>query len=67
MVDCIVKRSDLRAKLLFFLEFLTGNERFSEASAVADPLAKKMSQRLKELLEINYAAQNSRTHSSSGR
>lgn len=59
MIDCIVKRSELRLKLRFFLEFLTGNERSFDADSEIDPLAKKMSHRLKELLEIQYAMQSS--------
>lgn len=66
MIDCIVKRSELRAKLLFFLEFFTGNERVFDASLEVDPLEKKMSHRLKELLEIHYATQNPNSHTSNG-
>lgn len=48
MVDCIVKRSELKARLAFFIEFFTGNER----SFDKDELAKKMPRALKELLKI---------------
>lgn len=48
MVDCIVKRSELRARLQFLIEFLTGNERTFEK----DDLAKKMPSALKELLRL---------------
>lgn len=48
MIDCIVKRSELRARLQFLIEFLTGNERPFEK----DDLAKKMPGALKELLKI---------------
>lgn len=48
MVDCIVKRSELKARVSFFIEFLTGNERSFEK----DDLAKKMPRALKELLKI---------------
>lgn len=48
MVDCIVKRSELKARLAFFIEFFMGNEREFEK----DDLAKKMPQALKELLRI---------------
>ncbi len=61
MVDCIVKRSELRSRLSFFIEFLSGNERLFDSSA--DQLAGKESHRLKELLklaELGYA-----THSDS--
>jgi acetyl-CoA carboxylase carboxyl transferase subunit beta len=61
MIDCIVKRSELRSKLSFFLEFLTDNRREIE------PLAKKIAHRLKELLEINDAKQDSSSYSNSGR
>jgi acetyl-CoA carboxylase carboxyl transferase subunit beta len=53
MVDCIVKRSELKSKLSFFLHFLTGNERHFEK----DDLAKKMPNALKELLKIAEGAQ----------
>jgi len=48
MVDCIVKRADLKARLAFLIGFLTGNERSFEK----DDLAKKMPRALKELLKI---------------
>lgn len=48
MVDCIVKRADLKAKLAFFIDFLTRNERLLEK----DELAKKIPSALKELLKI---------------
>lgn len=48
MVDCIVKRSDLKEKLSFFLEFLTHNDRPFEK----DDLAKKVPRALKELLRL---------------
>ncbi len=48
MVDCVVKRSELKARLAFFLGFLTGNERSFEK----DELAKKIPRALKELLRI---------------
>lgn len=48
MIDCIVKRSELKARLSFFIEFLTGNERSFEK----DDLAKKMPMALKELLRL---------------
>ena len=48
MLDCIVKRSDLKARLAFFIAFFTGNERAFEK----DELAKKMPRALKELLKI---------------
>ena len=63
MVDCIVKRSELRSKLSFFLGFLTENRREFET----DPLAKNMVNRLKELLEINDATQNSGSSPNNGR
>lgn len=48
MVDCIVKRSELKARLAAIITFLTGNKRFHER----DVLAQKMPHRLKELLKI---------------
>lgn len=48
MLDCIVKRSDLKARLAFFIEFFTGNQRDTEK----DGLAKKGSTTLKRLLSI---------------
>lgn len=66
MIDCVVKRSELRAKLSFFLEFLTGNDRSVESNLDRDPLAKKMAHRLKELLEINDATQNSSSNPDRG-
>lgn len=67
MIDCIVKRSELRDKLSFFLEFLTGNSRSPGTGIESDALEKKMAHRLKELLEINDATQNSSTYSNSRR
>src|SRR3990167_6953028 len=48
MLDCIVKRSELKSRLSFFIEFFTGNERNFDK----DDLAKKMPRALKELLKI---------------
>ena len=48
MIDCIVKRSELKALLAKFLFFLTGNERVWDK----DHLAQKIPHRLKELLKI---------------
>jgi acetyl-CoA carboxylase carboxyl transferase subunit beta len=48
MLDCIVKRSELKARLAFFIGFLTKNERSFEK----DRLAKKMPRALKDLLNI---------------
>jgi acetyl-CoA carboxylase carboxyl transferase subunit beta len=48
MVDCIVKRADLKNRLAYFVSFLTHNERAFEK----DELAKKMPRALKELLKI---------------
>ncbi|MGB7977537.1 MAG: acetyl-CoA carboxylase, carboxyltransferase subunit beta [Chlamydiales bacterium] len=52
MLDCIVKRSELKARISFFIGFLTGNERTFEK----DELAKKMPRALKELLKIAEGA-----------
>ncbi len=51
MVDCIVKRADLKSKLSYFIEFFTGNGRSFETQS-EDDLAKNMSYRLKELLKL---------------
>ncbi|PIS02391.1 MAG: acetyl-CoA carboxylase carboxyl transferase subunit beta [Chlamydiae bacterium CG10_big_fil_rev_8_21_14_0_10_42_34] len=48
MVDCIVKRSELKSQVAFFLDFLTKNERVFEK----DELAKKIPSALKKLLRI---------------
>ena len=48
MIDSIVKRVELKSRLRFFVDFLTGNERSFEK----DELAKKMPRALKELLKI---------------
>lgn len=48
MVDCIVKRSELKARLALFITYFSGNNRFFER----DSLAQKMPLRLKELLKI---------------
>jgi acetyl-CoA carboxylase carboxyl transferase subunit beta len=55
MVDCIVKRAELKKRLAFFIEFFTGNERSPEPDGKGD-LAKKMPHRLKELLKITEMA-----------
>ncbi len=52
MIDCIVKRSELKAKLAFFIRFLTGNVRVLEK----DELAKKIPRALKELLKLAEGA-----------
>jgi len=51
MLDCIVKRAELKERISFFVEFFTGNHRVFD-SQIADELAKKMPHRLKELLKI---------------
>lgn len=48
MLDCIVKRAELKSRLAFFIDFFTNNKRLSEK----DELAKKMPHRLKELLKL---------------
>ncbi len=69
MLDCIVPRRELRGRLAFFLEFMTGNQPPPEKSSfpeslASDSLAQKMSGRLQRLLEKNYAEQSSRSGSS---
>lgn len=51
MVDCIIKRAELKESIGFFIEFFTGNDRIFEPQ-MSDELAKKMPHRLKELLKI---------------
>lgn len=48
MLDCIVKRSELKARLSQFISYFSGNDRFFQR----DHLAQKMPLRLKELLKI---------------
>lgn len=50
MLDCIVKRSELKNRLSFFIEFFTSNHQVMEERTEA--LVKKMPERLKELLKI---------------
>jgi len=50
LIDCIVKRADLKARLTLFIDFLTGNEEPSDVEM--DRLAEKIPHRLKELLKI---------------
>lgn len=57
MIDCIVKRADLKKRLHFFLEFFTGNERSFDADVKEKVgLAKKIPYRLKELLKLAESA-----------
>lgn len=56
LIDCIVRRSDLKMRLAQFLHFLTGNpEHFNEE---ADSLAEKIPHRLKELLKVAEQSAN---------
>jgi acetyl-CoA carboxylase carboxyl transferase subunit beta len=53
MLDCIVRRSELKKKVAFFLSFLTNNDRtFSLDWRKEDSLDEKMPERLKELLKV---------------
>jgi acetyl-CoA carboxylase carboxyl transferase subunit beta len=53
MIDCIVRRSDLKKKVAFFLSFLSQNERsFSSEAEKEYSLDEKMPERLKELLKF---------------
>jgi acetyl-CoA carboxylase carboxyl transferase subunit beta len=52
MVDCVVKRSDLKARLAFFVDFFMENERAFEQ----DDVAKKMPGGLKELLKLTQGS-----------
>lgn len=51
LIDCIVKRSELKGRLAFFLEFLVSRKEI-------DPLAQKMPDRLKELLKMAEETSN---------
>ncbi len=51
MLDCIVKRAELKDRIAFFIEFFTGNDRVFEEK-VSGELVKKMPDRLKELLKM---------------
>lgn len=53
LIDFIVKRSELKSKLVFLLDFLTGNCPFSQVGE-ADLLAQNSSERLKELLTMAH-------------
>lgn len=50
LIDCVVKRSDLKQKIAVFLNYLTGNDESSNEEDSA--LAEKIPHRLKELLKI---------------
>jgi acetyl-CoA carboxylase carboxyl transferase subunit beta len=56
MLDHIVKRSELKSRLGFLIEFFTGNERPLDVDK--GELAKKMPHRLKELLKLAEATTN---------
>ena len=47
MIDCVVKREDLKKKIAFFIGFLMNNDKPNK-----EELAQKLPQRLKELLKI---------------
>lgn len=64
MIDCIVKRSELRSRISFFVGFLTGNDR--DVSGDVDSLAEKRPYRLKELLKIAELNETSNSSSCSG-
>ena len=53
MIDCIVSRVELKQKISFFLDFLTGNEPYAYAS---DDLIvqkkKELPEKLQELIEV---------------
>ncbi|MDE3045984.1 MAG: acetyl-CoA carboxylase carboxyltransferase subunit beta [Verrucomicrobiota bacterium] len=66
MVDLIVKRSELKARLVQLIGFLTDNPHPVDPVEEGDELAKKMSHSLKELLKRAENAENS-SPSTSGR
>jgi acetyl-CoA carboxylase carboxyl transferase subunit beta len=51
MIDCIVKREDLKKKIAFFLEFFMNNEK--NVFPAKESLDEKISERLKELLKFS--------------
>lgn len=66
MIDCIVKRSELKGRISFFIEFLVDNERvFDLEPFQKDHLAKKMPHRLKELLKVAENAHSEDSYSRS--
>lgn len=52
MIDCIVNRHQLKQKLAFFLEFLTGNEREFESAPSNEEEDLDLSKKLKELISM---------------
>lgn len=53
MIDCIVKRAELRSKISFFIEFFTGNQRRCGVGPCReDYVAEKEAFQLKDLFEI---------------
>jgi len=51
MIDCIVRRSELKERIAFFLEFFVSDQREQEKDR-EQTLVKKMPERLKELLKL---------------
>lgn len=58
LIDCIVKRSELKSRLAMFLDYLSGSTEKS------DLVAEKMTQRLKELLKVAELGSNIEQESS---
>jgi len=59
MIDCIVKRSDLKEKLSFFIEFLSGNKKvpskkvaIGESEKLDDLIALSQKERQKNIIKI---------------
>ncbi len=48
MIDCVVKRSELKKKIIFFLQFFTGNDKLSETWRLRELL--KLSERKEGVL-----------------
>lgn len=53
MVDCVVKRTEMKKKIILFLKYLTNNKRNFATEIFEDCLEEKMTQRLKDILDIS--------------
>lgn len=59
MIDCIVKRHEMKKKLSFFIEFFTNNPTRENEPSKEKVLADKFPKRLKELIEYSELKENS--------
>lgn len=60
MVDCIVSRHELKAKVALFLDFLTENERVFISGEKSDDTLPALSHRLQKLMKLKESAALSR-------